>query len=188
MSRQRAAEPAPGQPDPDADPESVARSLCLRLLAQQPRTRAELAAALARRNVPAEAAEAVLARFGEVGLIDDTAFADAWVETRHRGRKLSRRALARELRQRGIDGDTVDGALERLTPESEEAAARALVEHRLASSRGQPTPSRVRRLVGILARKGYPPGLSMRVVREALAAEGSVTGEELDAIDEAEAE
>jgi regulatory protein len=166
----------------------VARALCLKLLAQQPRTRAELAAALAKRNVPDDATETVLSRFDEVGLINDTAFADAWVETRHRGRKLGRRALAQELRRRGVDNDTVKGALEQLTPESEEAAARALVARQLASSRGLPTPNRVRRLVGMLARKGYPQGLAMRVVREALAEEGAVTGEELHALDDPDAE
>jgi regulatory protein len=161
----------------------AARTICLRLLAQQPRTRAELAAALSERNVPGDAAEAVLARFDEVGLIDDAAFAAAWVETRHRGRGLGRGALARELRQRGVENELVQDALERLDPDTEEATARALVARKLGSSRGSPTPTRVRRLVGMLARKGYPPGLAVRLVREALAAEGAVTGGELDALD-----
>jgi regulatory protein len=183
-ARKPASEPTPGQQPPSpADPESVARAICLRLLALQPRTRAELAAALAERDVPADAAEAVLARFDEVGLIDDVAFAAAWVETRHRGRGLGRRALAQELRKRGVDNEVVAGALEQLDPDTEEATARALVARRLPASRGLPTASRVRRLVGLLARKGYPQGLAVRIVREALAEEGSVTGGELDALD-----
>jgi regulatory protein len=180
-----ATEPTPDQhePLPPADPESAARAICLRLLALQPRTRAELATALESRGVPADAADAVLSRFGEVGLIDDTAFADAWVETRHRGRGLGRRALAQELRRKGVDDEAVTGALTQLDPETEEATAQALVARRLPASRGLPTPARVRRLVGMLARKGYPPGLSIRIVRAALAEEGAVTGGELDALD-----
>jgi regulatory protein len=174
-------EPAPDQPP--ADPESAARAICLGLLATQPRTRAELAEALARRAVPESAAEAVLSRFDEVGLIDDRAFAAAWVETRHRGRGLGRRALTQELRRRGVADEVVRGALEQLDPETEVATARALVARRLPASRGLPTPTRVRRLVGMLARKGYPQGLAVRLVREALAAEGAVTEGELDALD-----
>jgi regulatory protein len=157
--------------------------MCLKLLATQPRTRAELASALARRNVPAEAAEAVLARFDAVGLIDDAAFAQAWVETRHRGKGLARRALARELANRGVDAEVARAALNQVDPGDEEAAARLLVARKLPGTRGLPTPSRVRRLVGMLARKGYPPGLALAVVRDALAAEGAVTESELGVID-----
>jgi regulatory protein len=157
--------------------------VCLRLLSQQPRTRAELATALAKRKVPEDAAEAVLARFDEVGLIDDAAFAQAWVETRHRGRGLARRALAQELRNRGIDGETARGALDQVDAADEQAAARALVARKLPASRGLPTPTRVRRLAGMLARKGYPQGLALRVVREALATEGAETEGELDIFD-----
>ncbi len=161
----------------------MARAICLRMLTDQPRTRSELAAAMAERGVPDEAAETVLARFDEVGLINDVAFADAWVESRHRGRGLGRRALAQELRRRGIDNETVAGALEQLDPETEEATARALVERKLRSSRGLPTAKRVNRLAGMLARKGYPPGLAIRIVRQALAEEGAVTVEEIDTLD-----
>ncbi len=152
----------------DADPESVARLICLRLLTAAPRTRAQLADALRRKGVPEEAATAVLARFAEVGLIDDAMFASAWVESRHHGRGLGRRALAAELNQRGVDRADIQAAVAQLSPETELATARALVERRLASTAGQPAQVRMRRLVGMLARKGYPAGLAYRVVREAL--------------------
>ncbi|MEA2481120.1 MAG: regulatory protein [Thermoleophilaceae bacterium] len=157
--------------------------MCLRLLSTQPRTRAELAAALAKQNVPDEAAAAVLARFGEVGLIDDAAFARAWVETRHRGRGLARRALAQELRNRGVDAETAAAALGQVDGESEAAAARSLVDRKLASTRGLPTPARLRRLAAMLGRKGYPQGLALRVIRDAIAAEGVATEGELEVID-----
>jgi regulatory protein len=155
-----------------ADPEAVARQICLRMLATAPRTRAQLAGALRRRGVPEDAAEAVLGRFAEVGLIDDAMFASAWVESRHHGRGLSGRALAAELRTRGVPADDIRAAVDGLDPEQEVATARGLVARRLAGTRGDPAPVRVRRLIGVLARKGYPPAFAYRLVREALEREG----------------
>jgi regulatory protein len=155
----------------------VARAICLRLLTVQPRTRAELASALARRKVPDEAAAAVLGRFAEVGLIDDRAFAEAWVGSRHAGRGLARRALAAELRRRGVDGETVGEAIATLDTETEERTARELVTRRLPGTRQLEPAARARRLVGMLARKGYPPALAVRVVGEQLAADGTDLGE-----------
>ena len=159
----------PDHAGPPADPEAVARQICLQMLTAAPRTRAQLASALARRGVPSEAADAVLERFADVQLIDDALFARAWVDSRHHGRGLARRALAAELRQRGVASQDIQSAVSRLDPEQEQATARALVERRLEATRGLPTPVRLRRLTGMLARKGYPAELSFRVVRAALA-------------------
>jgi regulatory protein len=157
---------------PEADPESVARQICLNQLEFAPRTRAELAATLAKRGVPAEAAEAVLSRFAEVGLIDDALFAELWVTSRHNGRGLAGRALSQELRRKGVDDEAASAALATLGPDQERATARALVDRKLRSTRGLAVDARVRRLAGMLARKGYSGGLAFAVVREALAAEG----------------
>ena len=156
----------------DDDPLEVARQVCLDQLSYTARTRAELAAVLDKRGVPADVADQVLGRFTEVGLIDDVAFAGAWVARRSAGKGLARRALAQELRQRGVDDATAATALEGLDPEQEVEQARALVERKLASTASADPAARVRRLVGLLARKGYPSGLAYRVVRDALAAEG----------------
>ena len=156
------------------DPEEAARQICLRLLTAGPRTRAQLAAALRRRRVPDEVAEAVLGRFAEVGLIDDAAFARAWVETRHHGRGLARRALSAELRQRGVAAGEVRAAVGTLGPQDEITTARRLVAKRVTATRGRPLPARVRHLVGVLAREGYPAGLAYQVVREALEQDGAL--------------
>lgn len=161
----------PAQIDPDEDPEAQARAICLRQLTGQARTRAQLADAMKRRGVPDDVAEHVLGRFTEVKLIDDAAFAAAWVDTRHLGRGLARRALAQELRQRGVDSELVSEAVERLDPEQELATARALVERRIPSTRRLDRKVRMRRLAGMLARKGYGEGLALRVVRDALDAD-----------------
>jgi regulatory protein len=159
-------------PEP-ADPEKVARETCYRMLAVTPRTRAQLAEALQKRQVPDEVADRVLSRFTDVGLIDDEAFARAWVDSRHRTRGLSGRALAAELRRRGVADDTVKEAVLAVGPDEEETAARALIAKRLAATRGLDSTKRMRRLLGMLARKGYAPGLCYRVVREALEDEGA---------------
>jgi regulatory protein len=163
---------SPAAETPPADPETVARETCLRLLAAAPRSRAQLADALRRRNVPDEVAERVLGRFTDVGLIDDAAFSQAWVQSRHLGRGLARRALAAELRRRGVADETVSAAVETLDPDQEETTARELVARRLAGTRELDPAKRMRRLVGVLARKGYSAELAYRVVREAIAEEG----------------
>jgi regulatory protein len=162
------------------DPEAQARQICLRLLTAAPRTRAQLARALQRKGVPGEVAEAVLGRFADVGLIDDAAFARAWVESRHYSRGLSRRSLSAELRRQGVDTEEIREAVDTLDPEQEVATARRLVEQKMAGSRGQPSDARVRRAAGVLARKGYPPGLVFRLIKEYLEQEGAV-GIDLDA-------
>ncbi|WP_329569654.1 recombination regulator RecX [Streptomyces sp. NBC_01361] len=161
--------------EPPADPAERARGICLRLLTGQPRTRKQLADALAKREIPDEVAEEVLSRFEEVGLINDGAFADAWVESRHHGRGLARRALARELRTKGVDSAVIDEAVGQLDSEQEEETARELVARKLRSTRGLDRDKRLRRLAGMLARKGYPEGMALRVVRQALEEEGEET-------------
>ncbi|MEU4484991.1 recombination regulator RecX [Streptomyces purpurascens] len=163
------------QEEPPGDPVEQARAICLRLLTGTPRTRKQLADALRKRQIPDDAAEEVLSRFEEVGLINDSAFADAWVESRHRGRGLARRALARELRTKGVDSTLIDEAVSQLEPEQEEETARDLVARKLRSTRGLDRDKRLRRLAGMLARKGYSEGMALRVVRQALEEEGEDT-------------
>lgn len=182
MPRRTGEYPADGMkaaPEPPRDPEEQARALCLRLLTGAPRTRRQLSEAMLSRDVPPEVAERVLSRFEAAGLVDDAAFAGAWVESRHRGRGLARRALARELQTRGIEPSVVERAVEQLGPAQEEETARALVDRKLSATRGLDRDKRIRRLAAMLARKGYSQGLALRVVRRALEEEG----EQVDFLD-----
>ena len=154
------------------DPVDAARQICLNQLEHAPRTRAQLAERLRSKGVQDDVAEQVLSRFAEVGMIDDALFAQMWVTSRHRGKGLARRALSQELRRKGVGDQEVAEALAALDPDVELATARALVDRRLRTTRGLETQVRVRRLAGMLARKGYPAGTAFRVVKEALAAEG----------------
>nr|BFD93512.1 hypothetical protein KitaXyl93_48720 [Kitasatospora sp. Xyl93] len=161
------------QAEESVDPETRARDICLRLLTGAAKSRKQLADALCKREIPDEVADEVLTRLEEVGLIDDAAFAAAWVESRHAVRGLSRRALAQELRTKGVAADLVEQAVARLDHDDETDAARALVERKLRSTRGLDAQVRTRRLVGMLARRGYSEGLAFRVVRSALEEERS---------------
>jgi regulatory protein len=156
---------------PEADPESVARKILLDQLTGQARSRKELSDKLAKKNVPDDIATRLLDRFEEVGLVDDEAFARSWVASRGSGggKGLARRALAQELRRKGIDAEVVGEALDEIDPEDEEAAARALVRKKLRSLSRVDDVTATRRLVGMLARKGYGSGMSFAVVRDELA-------------------
>jgi regulatory protein len=177
-------DPGADQPPPEREPGEVAREICLRLLAVRPRTRAELATALRRRGVDDDTAGEVLQRYAEVGIIDDAAFARAWVTSRHHGKGLARRALAGELNRRGVDPDTVREAVGELDGETEVATARVLIDRKLRTmSSGSDPEAVLRRLVGMLARKGYPPGLAFRVVKEALAEQGGRAAEYAEYLD-----
>lgn len=152
----------------EADPEQVARTILLRKLEASPRTRRELEDVLRKRNIPDDVAVAVLDRFTEVGLIDDVEFASAWVGSRQRGRGLAPRALADELRRKGVDAEIVRDVLDQIGDEEIEAAGRTLVRKKLRSMSGVSRETATRRMVSMLARKGYSAQMSYRIVRDEL--------------------
>lgn len=140
-------------------------------LAVRARSRHELAEKLRSKDVPDEVAAPLLDRFAEVGLIDDAAFAQSWVEQRSRTKGLGRRALSQELRLKGVDQVHIESALSEIGRDEERDAALELAHKRLRSlARFEPAVQR-RRLEGFLARKGYPGGVVSEVVREVLAAQ-----------------
>ncbi|WP_251150706.1 regulatory protein RecX [Cellulosimicrobium sp. Marseille-Q4280] len=138
------------------------------MLTAAPKSRAELAQALARKGYPEHVVLPLLDRYEEVGLVDDAQYAEMLVRTRHSERGLSRRAISQELRRRGIDEDTSATALEQVDDDSEAEAARDLARSRLRRTAGLDRDVRIRRAVGTLARKGYSPGLAFEIVQRAL--------------------
>jgi regulatory protein len=163
------------QRDSGRDPAARAKDICLQLLTARPRTRDELRKALLRKEIEAEVAEQVLGRLDDVGLIDDKAFAEMWVHSRHTYQGMGRRALAVELRRRGVDNDTAAEAVASVDSDAEEERARQLVRKRLPSMGSADQPTKIRRLVGMLARKGYAQGLAYRVVKDELKNVGEET-------------
>lgn len=174
-SRRRGGRAAPPPPDPAAegvepDAHDVARQIVLRQLTNAPRSRSQLEQVLARRGCDPDVAATVLDRMEEVGLVDDEAYAGMLVRSQQVGRGLARRALAQTLRQKGVSDDVAESVLDDVDPAAEEERARELVEKRLRRLHGLDATVQMRRLAGMLARKGYPSEVSMRVIREALAA------------------
>ncbi|MFC7625797.1 regulatory protein RecX [Microlunatus sp. GCM10028923] len=167
--RRRTEEPEERHDGPDADPEATARSIVLRKLTGQARTRQELADALADRDVPDDAADAVLDRMEEVGLVDDRGFARDWVESRQSRRQLSRSAMRRELSAKGVDRDHIDEALAEVEDSDELGAARALAEKKARAMTKLEPKVRYRRLAGALARRGFPSHVTSQVLAEVLA-------------------
>jgi regulatory protein len=156
----------------DLDPAQRAKDVCLRLLTVRPRTRAELRQALLRKEIEEDVADQVLSRLDEVGLVDDAAFAELWVRSRHTYQGMGRRALATELRRKGVDDSVAAEAVATVDTDAEEERARELVRKRLRSLTGADEAARIRKLVGMLARRGYSEGLAFRVVRDELRAAG----------------
>ena len=167
----RRTDPSAGdadRPNKPADPVQQAKDICLRLLTARPRTRTELSQALQRKGIEDEVAEQVLNRLDEVGLVDDAAFAEVWVRSRHNVQGLGRRALAMELRRKGVADDSAAEALATVDADAEEDRARQLVRKRMRALGDADEQTKIRKLVGMLARKGYSEGLAFRVVKDEL--------------------
>jgi regulatory protein len=147
----------------------VARAIALRQLTLGPRTRAQLAEVLTRRGVHNQVTSTILDRFEQVQLIDDEEFARQWVQTRHSGRGLARKALAHELSRRGVDGELVREAVDEISTDDELATARALVRRRLPAVRRDDPARRTQRLASMLARKSYGAGVAYQAIREVCA-------------------
>ncbi len=161
--------------EPALTPEEAyaeAKAIVLRQLTAAPKSRRQLETKLAERDIPEDAAAAVLDRFEEVQLVDDAEFARMWVRSRSQGKSLARGALRRELSEKGIAPDLAAEALEQLSAEDELEAARALARRKLQASADLSDRAvrdkQTRRLVGMLARKGYSPSVGFRVAGEVI--------------------
>lgn len=177
-------EPEPMSPE---RAERLARNIVLQQLTSSMKSRKQLADKLADKGVPEDIITKVLDRMEEVHLVNDESFAELWVESRHGNRKLGKRSLQRELRDKGIDEELAQKALEAVTDEDERAACHELVQKKLGVSSPEESArieiddsaswdvrrtqmkerdKQVRRLVSMLMRKGYNGSLAMAVVSE----------------------
>ncbi len=146
----------------------MAKAICLRLLTGSAKPRAGLATALKLRGIPDDVAGRVLDRFTEVGLIDDQAYAEAFVAVKHRERALGPTALRTELRRKGVDDEIVAAAVGSVDPDMERDRAGALIARRVDAAMAYGEPAARRRLIGLLARRGYSAELAHQVVDQAM--------------------
>lgn len=162
-----------GASPPGGSPEQ-AKEACLRLLAIRARSRAELAQRLSAKGFASEVAEPALDRLAEVGLIDDAEFARQWVRQRHNFSGKGRQALAQELRRKGVAQEDAAAALDSLSADDEHERATELVRRKLRTlPAGLDREKAIRRLVGMLARRGYGHSVAYTVVKAEWEASGA---------------
>lgn len=164
-------EPTPGSPadlQPEADPIEVARKIALDALSTRARSQYELVALLASRRVAPEIARTVLDRLEDVGLINDREFAKAWTASRRRTKGLSHRALALELAAKGIDRTLAKEVLDEFSPEDEYLTALAIAEKKARTLVTLSREVQLRRIAGLLARKGFSSSVASRVLRDVI--------------------
>lgn len=161
----------------EADPYTRAKTIVYNQLAYSAKTRGQLRKKLQSEGFEAELIEPLLDKFEAAKLIDDAEYAETFVRQKSRTKKLSRAALRRELAERGVRGEEAENALAQRTDEQEREDAAELVRKKLRpgmdlSDRAE--KDRVtRRLLGMLARRGYSSSVSMSVIREELATYGA---------------
>jgi regulatory protein len=136
----------------------------LHYLAARPRSRTEVERQLERKGHAPEAVAVALDRLEQRAYVDDDAFAAYWVENRSHFRPRSAAALRFELRQKGVDGETIDAATADL---DEEAAAWAAVANRVARWQGLPEAEFEQKAIGLLARRGFGFGVARQTARRA---------------------
>jgi regulatory protein len=148
--------------------ESAVRERCLTLLSHQPRTRAELERSLSRAGAPDDVVAAVLDRLTQVGLVDDTAYAEAYVRTGVGVRRRGTRSLRAELRGRGVAPEVIDLAAAQVDDQDERVTALALASRRAPGLARLAPEVRRRRLMGLLLRRGFSVALVIDVVAQVL--------------------
>lgn len=161
----------------ETDPYTRAKTIVYNQLAYSAKTRGQLRKKLQSEGFEAELIEPLLDKFEAAKLIDDAEYAQTFVAQKSRTKKLSRAALRRELAERGVRGEEAESALAQRTDEQEREDAAELVRKKLRpgmdlSDRAEKDKA-TRRLLGMLARRGYSSSVSMSVIREELAAYGA---------------
>jgi regulatory protein len=147
--------------------EERARNIVLRLLERGPKSSSELASALEKHEIPAEIANQVIARFTEVELIDDAAFAQQVVDASRRTKGLARSMVKRKLADKGLDKEIINQVANEITDEDELAVATEVAIKRLGQLSKLEPEVRNRRLIGFLQRRGFGSGVVFAAIREA---------------------
>ena len=158
-------------PDAHAQAVEAARDIVLRRLARSEVPRAALADLLERKEVDPRIAVEVLDRLEAAGVIDDAAYAARLTRTRFAEKGAARRAIAEELRRKGLGEQDVATALGQIDSDDEDSAALALARKKLSATRHLPWEVRRRRTAALLGRKGYSREATVRALEAAFAEE-----------------
>ena len=146
----------------------AAKQVLLRRLSHAPRTRKELAKDLKDKDISDEVANVALDRFEEVGLINDQALASNYVSSQHERKGIGKNALRQQLRAKGVSDDVALEAISQISDDQEFQAAFALACKKIRSLQRDDAKTQLRKIVGVLARKGYSSNLAFRVAKEVI--------------------
>ncbi len=152
----------------DIEAADAAKQVLLRRLSNAPRTRKELAKDLKDKDISDEVANVALDRFEEVGLINDQALASNYVSSQHERKGLGKNALRQQLRAKGVSDDVAQEAISQISDDQEFQAAFALACKKIRSLQKDDAKTQLRKIVGVLARKGYSSNLAFRVAKEVI--------------------
>ncbi|GAA0036858.1 regulatory protein RecX [Brevibacterium metallidurans] len=150
-----------------ADAYAKAKKTALNMLAMRDHSSTELREKLLRRDFEPAAVDRLIAKLQRSNLLDDGQFAQRFAKAQRESRKLSRSALRRQLVKKGIDEETIAGVVAEV--DGEEDLAREVAEKKARSTRGLDHEVRERRILGMLARRGFSSTICLKVTREVLA-------------------
>ena len=169
-SRRRTRPLAERRAERDAvdDPEIVLAA-ALRFLEARQRSTAEVRRRLIGAGYREELVTGAIGQLTELGMLDDAAFAQTWVESRDRARPRSERALRRELAVKGIDREIVEGTMDERaagSPDADAEAARRLLQRNAGALARVPDPrARRERAYALLARNGFDSEVAAAAAR-----------------------
>jgi regulatory protein len=155
----------PNDPTPEKL-EQRAKNVLLFQLSRSMKTRYQLANILKKREIPDDIANAVLDRFTEAQLIDDAAFARAFVNSRMAISGKSKSVIVRELKQKGVSAQDAQDALSVIDSELEDQTAYSVAKKRYQQLSSLDPEVRRRRLMGFLLRRGFSSSLTTRILRD----------------------
>ncbi len=133
-------------------------------LSYRARSEKEIRQNLQKHEFPEDTIETTIGRLREAGLDNDNEVAQAWVENRNAFRPRSRRALTMELRQKGLDDETVHSAGSGV---NEETLAYEAAQKRLGRLKGLEWNDFRKKLSEFLARRGFPYSVIAPIVTRA---------------------
>ena len=160
--------PVPVEKNLEIEAADAAKQVLLRRLSHAPRTRKELAKDLKDKDISDEVANVALDRFEEVGLINDQALASNYVSSQHQRKGLGKNALRQQLRAKGVSDEVALEAISQISDDQEFQAAFALACKKIRSLQKDDAKTQLRKIVGVLARKGYSSNLAFRVAKEVI--------------------
>ena len=152
----------------EIDQNQIAKQVLLRRLSNAPRTRKELAQDLKKKKIEEDIAKQALDRFEELGLINDQTYSENFVANTHERRKLGKKALKQQLRSKGVSEETANQAVLQISDEDEFKSALALALKKIRSIQNDDPQTQIRKIVSLLARKGYSSSLSFQVAKQVI--------------------